>query len=352
MQPYITIMEKLKTHIKYKKIPHNNNAILIRGVDYIILSFDPKYKEYLNWREENPKLEKEITTEVEQYIRITELYNNGAPHVELDENGDRQGKCLFYYENGNLKWEGEYKDHILHGELIQYRENGTIKSKEEFVNGVHIGKYEYYHLNGEPRQTGTIKEPNRQHGEIKTFWISGNLYRIDNFNYGVRHGKMVTYEVDGKSILQSGQYENNYRVGDWFVYYVGNENKIKRTETYDNSALVKVIDWNENSQKVSEGIKSNGGYDIWRNIAWYENGVKKHDTNYKNNKLDGSWTEWYMNGQKRSEGNMKFGTMDGNWVFYYHSGNKELECEFALGNPFLEAKIYHDNGVLKEELKL
>ena len=148
MQPYITIMEKLKTHIKYKKIPHNNNAILIRGVDYIILSFDPKYKEYLNWREENPKLEKEITTEVEQYIRITELYNNGAPHVELDENGDRQGKCLFYYENGKEYKKGAYVQGKMHGKWVGFYDTGFKAYQSEFNEGLNHGVYEKYDQQG------------------------------------------------------------------------------------------------------------------------------------------------------------------------------------------------------------
>jgi len=341
-------MEKSKTILKYKKVPHNNNAILIN--EDIVLSFDPRYREYLKWKDANPKLEEQITEEVEEEIRITELYNNGAPHVELDENEDRQGKCLFYYENGHPKWEGNYKNNILNGELIQYREDGTTLSKEEFVDGVHIGKYEYCHLNGTPRQTGTIKEPNRQHGEIKTFWISGNLRRIDNFNYGVRHGKMSTYEVDGKSLLQKGQYENNYRIGDWLVYYTGTKNKIKRTESYDHSVLVKVVDWNETGQKVSEATKRDNRE--WRNIAWYDNGSKKHDRILLNSKGHGKWIEWNFNGEKTSEGDMKYDSMQGKWTFWYHNGIKELECDFEFGEVVNEAKIWHDNGELKQRVEI
>ena len=49
---------------------------------------------------------------------------------------------------------------------------------------------------------------------------------------------------------------------------------------------------------------------------------------------------------------MLYGMMDGKWMFWYHNGKKELECEFDFGNPVGSAKIYHDNGMLKEELKL
>ncbi len=36
---------------KYKKVPNNENAIEIDGK--VVLSFDPRYKEYLKWRDEN-----------------------------------------------------------------------------------------------------------------------------------------------------------------------------------------------------------------------------------------------------------------------------------------------------------
>ena len=43
---------------KYKKILNNKNAIEIDGK--VVLSFDPKYKEYLKWRDGNPKLENKL----------------------------------------------------------------------------------------------------------------------------------------------------------------------------------------------------------------------------------------------------------------------------------------------------
>lgn len=357
MQQYITTMEKSKINLKYKKIPHNDNAIEIDGK--VVLSFDTRYKEYLKWRKENPDLEKSLVKESEQEALRVKLYNNGAPHETKDESGKLQGRRTFYYENGNKKWDGEYKDNKLHGHLIQYRENGIKKSDEEFQNGVHIGKYKYYHPNGKLRQSGNIREPHRQHGEIKSYWTSGNLKRIDNFNYGIRQGKMETYEVDGKSVIQTGQYENNYRTGDWLMYYLGSKDKLKRAETYDHSVMVKVVDWNKNGQKVSEAIKeiNTGTNQVlvgsqWRNFAWYDNGVKKHDRVYRGNKGHGKWTEWYSTGIKRAEGDMKYDAMQGKWTFWNHIGNKELECEFDFGEVVNKAKIWNDNGELKQEIKL
>ena len=42
--------------------------------------------------------------------------------------------------------------------------------------------------------------------------------------------------------------------------------------------------------------------------------------------------------------------MDGKWTFYYHGGEKVLECKFDFGNLIGSAKLYHDNGILKQKV--
>ena len=48
---------------KYKKVPNNENVIEVDGK--VILSFDPRYKEYLKWRDENPDLEQQLIDDLE-----------------------------------------------------------------------------------------------------------------------------------------------------------------------------------------------------------------------------------------------------------------------------------------------
>ena len=58
----------------YKKILNNNNAIELDGK--VILRFDPRYKDYLEWKAENPDLEKKLDYILSNYSslqkRITE----------------------------------------------------------------------------------------------------------------------------------------------------------------------------------------------------------------------------------------------------------------------------------------
>ena len=72
----------------------------------------------------------------------------------------------------------------------------------------------------------------------------------------------------------------------------------------------------------------------------------------QNGKMNGNYIEYYQSGNKRSEGMVILYAMHGKWTFWYHNGQKELECEFEHGTSVGSAKIYHDNGVLKEVVTL
>ena len=79
--------------MKYKKISNNENAIEIDGK--VVLSFDPRYKKYLKWRDKNPELEEKLIDNLEQEIENKKLYNLGAPHK-------KDGIWKWYNEKGQL----------------------------------------------------------------------------------------------------------------------------------------------------------------------------------------------------------------------------------------------------------
>jgi antitoxin component YwqK of YwqJK toxin-antitoxin module len=250
-------MEK-KLDKKYKKIPNNENTIEIDGK--VVLSFDPRYKEYLKWRDENPDLEQQLIDDLEQEIRNKELYNNGAPH----ESGDIQE---WYNEDGQLIL--SQKD----GCGSTYYENGQKQDEGILKDGKKDGLWTYWYENGQKRIEGTFKDGKKE--GLQTSWYENGW-------------KM--YEI---------MYRNNKREGKETLYHKsGNISSVKT---------------------------------------------------YEDDKLYGEYIDYFITGEKRSEGNIFYGgMMEGKWTFWYHNGKKELECEFDFGNLVGSAKIYHDNGVLKE----
>ena len=346
--------------MKYKKVPNNKNAIMID--DKVVLSFNPRYKEYLKWRDENPDLEQLLVDNLKQEIKIKNLMHSYPSHEifnkislsKLIKKSSTKKGPFWVSEDGRLKIKAKKKDNKYYGEVIQYyKDNEIIVSRENYIDGILDGKYKYYHGNGILRQSGHIKN-HKKEGEIISYWENGDLQSIENFKNGLRHGLLKRYRMD-KTIVMTGQYDNNYRNGTWIWYYV--DGKKMKKELYKKSpgfpvpTIKKIINWLEGGQKISE-IEYEGTINHGNYIIWYNNGNKKQHGIYKSNKLDGKWIEWHRNGIKRAEGNMKYGRMQGKWTFWHHNRKKELECDFDFGEAINSARIYHDNGLLKEEVKL
>lgn len=53
-------------------------------------------------------------------------------------------KATYYYDNGQVKQEGFYKDGKLHGKWVSYNENGTKQAMGEYNNGAKAGKWFFW----------------------------------------------------------------------------------------------------------------------------------------------------------------------------------------------------------------
>ena len=104
-------MEK-KLDKKYKKIPNNENAIEVDGK--VILSFDPRYKEYLKWRDENPDLEQQLIDDLEHgdFCFSFHLYASSSDeHGYLPIKGNI--KCPFSPQHQFRMWKNKSHYTIL-----------------------------------------------------------------------------------------------------------------------------------------------------------------------------------------------------------------------------------------------
>ena len=138
---------------KYKKVPNNESAIEIDGK--VVLSFDPRYKEYLKWREENPKLEQQL---------IVERQNDKVDAVDLEvKRSKRKSKDFeFYWKNGNIMAKGNFVGNLkVDGQWLWYYENGNIRSKVNYRYGFKYGLFQYYYKNGNIKVQGKYKKDKR-----------------------------------------------------------------------------------------------------------------------------------------------------------------------------------------------
>ena len=88
--------------------------------------------------------------------------------------------------------------------------------------------------------------------------------------------------------------------------------------------------WYENGQKnYEQNYKDGIKIGLWR--SWFENGQKNYEIIYKDDKRDGLLTTWYEDGQKSSEGTFKDGIPDGLEMYWYENGQKYRELTYYNG---------------------
>jgi len=102
------------------------------------------------------------------------------------QDGKKDGKWIYYLEDGQIWYEGNYKDGVEHGEFIlsgygNYNIFHKVKV-ENYKNGKLDGKSIHYHINGE-------------------------IGRIENYKDGYQNGNDIFYDKDGK-IFWSGNYKD------------------------------------------------------------------------------------------------------------------------------------------------
>lgn len=103
---------------------------------------------------------------------VEENYPSGKEKVVRFYKQDKTDKILVseeqYYDNGQLKSKGSFRNSERHGEWSYWYENGNIWSEGEFKNGKSHGYRRVYHLNGELYYKGTYK--NGKPSGTWSFW--------------------------------------------------------------------------------------------------------------------------------------------------------------------------------------
>ena len=171
-------------------------------------------------------------------------------------------------------------------------------------------------------------------------------YRMVN---GIKDGSYKIWDEDGNSITQ-GIFKDGLIIGEWKFYdkiddkiYIGkNWEELLNGDFYRNGNFFKVYP----NYKIKEFFSKVGNR--LDKVGWYENGQKSEESTFKDDKLDGLYTEWYENGKKRSEVNYKDGKKDGLQTNWYENGQKSMEVRFKDDDLVLIIGRWNEDGSVKE----
>jgi len=174
----------------------------------------------------------------------------------------------YYYKNGYIKREVNYKDGLKHGKCTWYYEDGQVEKEENYKNGNEDGKYTSYNKSGQIEYEKNYKDA-KKHGKWTWYYEDGQVKKGESYKNGKVDGKYTSYNKSGKL-----EYEENYK-----------------DENLDG-----------------------------KRTLYYEDGSIKSVRNYKDGKWNGKQTTYYNNGHIKQEGNITNGKLDGKLTTYYEDG--------------------------------
>ena len=143
---------------------------------------------------------------------------NGKGYIENDDDNDiiyelknGTGKVMEYYENGRLKFEGEYLNGKRNGKGKEYEcEYYSLEFEGEYLNGQKNGKGKEYNIDGNLIFEGEFKNDKRN-GKGKEFFYNGNLRSEGEYLDGKWNGLIKLYNFEGKLEFE-GEYKNGEKV--------------------------------------------------------------------------------------------------------------------------------------------
>ncbi|MDX2195864.1 MAG: hypothetical protein NW207_05560 [Cytophagales bacterium] len=273
------------------------------------------------------------------------------------------GPWVYYYENGNKKMEGEIDNFLQTGIWRYYYENGNISMIGPMVKGKKDGYWRFYYEDGKPKSEGHLHE-GKNDGDWIYYYDDGVTKAKANYNNGI--GKYTEYYEDGTLKMEGmtkfgksdslwsyyypngklkarGYEDNGLRVGKWQFFF--DTGKLASEGIYkDGQTNGEWKYYNTDGTLSATGAEKNGQKEgQWR--MFYANGKVKGDGIF--NEGDGVYTEYYENQSIKIKGIFTKGKYDGKWTYYYDNGVLEGECIYANGEGWYTG--YYQDGAKKME---
>lgn len=125
---------------------------------------------------------------------------------KTDSKGRRQGIWRGFYPNGQLRYEGQFKNDKCKGTFKYYDEQGNLKATNEFDKSGEKALNKTYAPNGRVIATGYYQNQKKE-GEWKYFdEASGQLRLVEDNKEGKVHGWSKLYNPNNGVLAEETQY--------------------------------------------------------------------------------------------------------------------------------------------------
>jgi antitoxin component YwqK of YwqJK toxin-antitoxin module len=195
-----------------KKLPITESEESKKGKLFIPRRLSGENSRFIQWNKEQPIVD-------------------GVQINQFTHNGKKTGIWGEYYDNGQLRYKGSFKDGEEDGIWEDYYKNGQLLSKQLFKNGLGDGIWESYHYNGQLDMRGSFKN-GKEDGIWESYYSNGQLSSKGSFKNGKQDGIWENYYTNGQL-----EYRRLYNNG---VYNI--METIKASEACDNLNSIKTLE--------------------------------------------------------------------------------------------------------------
>jgi antitoxin component YwqK of YwqJK toxin-antitoxin module len=203
---------------------------------------------------------------------------------KTDSQGKKQGHWIKKYPNGNIQYEGTFKDDKPVGEFKRFYENKVIKSILIYSSISNVAEATIYHTNGFISSKGKyVNQLKEGKWKFFSYSIDGCLINEEEYTKNLRNGLSLKYYPDS-TLAEKINFANDVKEGEWLQYHPNGKIYLKA---------------------FYSGGQLNGKFE-----AWYDNGKPEYSGNYKNDMRDGAWKIYNEDGTVKYVINYVRGTTD------------------------------------------
>lgn len=106
-----------------------------------------------------------------------------------------------FFDSGELKGTGSFKDGLVDGLRIMYNEDGTKRVERSYSAGLSHGMSSEFYEDGKLKQEGEFVK-GKENGVWTIYWQNGNVKAVITFKNGIQQGDYFEYNEEGKLIKQ------------------------------------------------------------------------------------------------------------------------------------------------------
>ena len=201
------------------------------------------------------------------FILIFQTGYTQSENNQLDDKGQKQGFWQKRLPNGNLQYEGYFKNDQPIGEFKRYHTNGLLKAKLIYKESNDTIAAELFDMRGRPMALGHyIGQEKDGHWQ---YFKDGQLISEEDYEHGIKNGLSKTYYPSGE-LFEESHWTNNQKAGIYKAYF-------KTGKPYMEC-------------QMTEG-KRDGTCQVY-----FDNGAMELDGFYKQGLRDGEWKYYQSNG--------------------------------------------------------